>query len=333
MRQKSTTDRITTPEQIIEMGSGYQKSRILLTAFELEIFTAIGNRAISKDEVARAIGANPKSTEQLLNVLCAIGFLHKKNGLFSNDDISLRYLVKGSEEYLSRIGHMLNLYRTWGTLTEAVRKGTSVTAREYDAVSLVNFIEAMHQRARKTADKLVSHIDLNGVNRVLDVGGGSGVYSMAFAKAKKNLNAVVFDLPMVTKITEKYIAESGLAGRITTMDGDYNKDNFGNGYDLVFLSAIVHINSPEQNQTLIEKAYASLIPGSRIVIQDHIMKDDRTAPLRGAIFALNMLVNTEGGDTYTEHEMRGWLGNAGCDDIRRIVTGMENDLMVGRRPA
>ena len=331
MAKKNIKPELSSPEQIIEMASGYQKSRIILTAFELDVFTAIGMGSQSSGDISRKIGTKQKSTERLLNALCALGFLRKENGLFANTEISTRYLAKGSEDYLSRIGHMLNLYRTWGTLTEAVKAGTSVTARDYDPDSRAHFIEAMHHRARNTADALISHIDCAGVKRVLDVGGGSGVYSMAFVKASHQLQAVVFDLPQVTELAAAYIAKAGLSGRISTIDGDYNRDDFGKGYDIVFLSAIVHINSYDENVALIQKAHDSLNAGGRIVIQDHIMENDRTAPARGALFALNMLVNTQGGDTYTENEMREWFEKAGCADIRRIATGMENDLMIGKR--
>jgi 2-polyprenyl-3-methyl-5-hydroxy-6-metoxy-1,4-benzoquinol methylase len=322
---------ISSSEVILNIASAFQKSRVILTAFELEIFTVIGASSFLPEDIAAAICAPARSTVRLLNALCALGLLNKEKGLFSNTAVSARFLVKGSEEYLSRIGHMINLYRSWGTLTEAVRAGGSVTEKEYDEASLARFIEAMHQRAGKSAPELISHIDLVGVERILDVGGGSGVYSMAFARSKPGLRAVVFDLPQVIMLAEKYIAEGGLTERVTTMNGDYNADDFGTGYDLVFMSAIIHINSPEENQALINRAFASLNPGGRIVIQDHIMEEDRTAPVRGALFSLNMLVNTMSGNTYTEREMRDWLAKAGCHEIQRISTGMENDLMVGKK--
>jgi SAM-dependent methyltransferase len=320
---------ISSSEDVLNIASAFQKSRVLLTAFELEIFTVIGASSLRPEDIAAAICAPDRSTERLLNALCALGLLNKEKGLFSNTTVSARFLVKGSEEYLSRIGHMISLYRSWGTLTDAVRIGGSVTENEYDEASLARFIEAMHQRAGKSAPELVSHIDLAGVENILDVGGGSGVYSMAFARSKPGLRAVVFDLLPVVTLAEKYIAGGGLTDRVTTMNGDYNADDFGTGYDLVFMSAIIHINSPEENQVLINRAYASLNPGGRIVIQDHIMEEDRTAPARGALFSLNMLVNTRSGNTYTEREMRSWLAKAGCADIQRVKTGMENDLMIG----
>jgi SAM-dependent methyltransferase len=330
MKQKNFKQEITDPGQILDMAAGYRQSRIIITAFELDIFSAIGAASLAAADVACKIDAMPKSTERLLNALCALGFLRKEKGLFSNTDASARYLVRGSADYLSGIGHMINLYRSWGTLTQAVRAGTTVTQREYDETSLNYFIEAMHFRAKKTADKLISFIDLSSVKRVLDIGGGSGVYSMAFVRAGRDLSADVFDIPAVTALARRYIEENGFAGRIGTINGDYNTDDFGSGYDLVFMSAIIHINSCDENQHLVKRACAALNPGGRIVIQDHIMEEDRTAPLRGALFTLNMLVNTQSGDTYTEKEMRTWLEKAGCGSVERIVTGMDNDLMVGR---
>ncbi len=331
MTQYTVPPPIDGPGDIIAAASGYQRSRLILTGFELDVWSAIGGESLSGPEVASRIGADTRGTERLCNALCAIGLLRKSDGRYANTDLSARYLVKGSKDYLSRIGHMLNLYRTWGTLTEAVRKGGSVAAREYDAFSLAHFIEAMHHRARETADELVSRVDLRGVARILDVGGGSGVYSMAFVRRNPDIRAVVFDLPDVIPLTRRYIGESGLEDRIGVMAGDYNRDDFGGGYDLVFLSAIVHINSPEGNRRLLRRAFESLNPGGRIVIQDHIINEERTSPPRGVIFAINMLVNTPGGDSYTESEMRDWLRDAGCGKIERIATGMENDLMVGWR--
>jgi SAM-dependent methyltransferase len=331
MEQKNIKPEITDPGQIIDMAAGYQRSRIVLTAFEMDIFTAIGAASLSAADIACKIDAMPASTERLLNALCAIGLLKKERGLFSNTEAGARYLVRGTADYLSGIGHMINLYRTWGTLTQAVRAGTSVTQREYDETSLNYFIEAMHFRAKKTADKLISFIDLSGVKKVLDVGGGSGVYSMAFVRAGRDLTADVFDLPAVTALARRYIEDNGFAGKIGTRDGDYNTDDFGSGYDLVFMSAIIHINSFDENQLLVNRAFTALNPGGRIVIQDHIMEEDRTAPVRGALFTLNMLVNTRSGDTYTEKEMRTWFEKAGCGTVERVATGMDNDLMVGRK--
>jgi 2-polyprenyl-3-methyl-5-hydroxy-6-metoxy-1,4-benzoquinol methylase len=172
---------------------------------------------------------------------------------------------------------------------------------------------------------------MKGVKKVLDVGGGSGAFAMAFAKAGKGANATVFDLPNVTPITLKYIHEDKMITKVDTSSGDYNTDPLPKGYDIIFLSAVVHINSYKGNVALIKKCAASLNKGGRIIIQDHVMSEDRTTPPGGAIFALNMLVGTEEGDTYTEKEMREWFEKAGMKFEKRIETFMGNALVIGRK--
>jgi precorrin-6B methylase 2 len=176
---------------------------------------------------------------------------------------------------------------------------------------------------------VVGKLHLEKVSRVLDVGGGSGAFAMAFAKAKPGINATVFDLPNVVPLTRRYIEAEGLSARVNTAVGDYNMDPLGKGYDLVFLSAIVHSNSPAQNLQLIEKCVEALNPGGQVVVLDFIMEENRTAPAHGAVFALNMLVGTEAGDTYTESEVREWMTKTGLSGINRVDTPFGTSMLIG----
>ena len=153
---------------------------------------------------------------------------------------------------------------------------------------------------------------------------------MAFAYAKSDILSTVFDLPHVIPMTQRYVEEDGLEGRVETVTGDYNTDELPSGYDLVFLSAILHSNSPEQNISLFKKIYKSLNPGGRIVISDFIMDDDRTSPAFGTFFALNMLVNTTSGDTYTQSEIKDWIEQAGMTFVERKDT-RSTGLMIGKK--
>jgi len=189
----------------------------------------------------------------------------------------------------------------------------------------------MHARARHNAPAVVGHLDLSGVSCVLDVGGGSGAFSMAFVCARDGIRATVFDLPNVVPLTRDYVAREGLADRIDTAVGDYNVDLLGEGFDLVFLSAIIHSNSPAENRRLLWKCAAALEPDGQVVVQDFIMDDDRISPPFGALFALNMLVATEAGDTYTESEVRSWMEEAGLSAIARQDTAFGTTLVIGRK--
>jgi 2-polyprenyl-3-methyl-5-hydroxy-6-metoxy-1,4-benzoquinol methylase len=189
----------------------------------------------------------------------------------------------------------------------------------------------MHWRGSLQAASVVSRLDLSGVSRVLDVGGGSGAYAMAFVQAREGIEAVVFDLPGVIPHTEAYIEEVGLSDKVKTSTGDYLEDDLGGGFDLVFLSAVIHSNSAEENQSLLRKVAGALEPNGQIVISDFIMDEDRTSPAIGTLFSLNMLVATESGDTYTESEVGGWLERAAFYGIKRIGTDFGTSLMVARK--
>jgi ubiquinone/menaquinone biosynthesis C-methylase UbiE len=168
---------------------------------------------------------------------------------------------------------------------------------------------------------------------MLDLGGGSGDYAMAFVRAKEDLRATVFDRPEVIPLTQEYIKQERLADRIDTVAGDFHKDDLGAGYDLVFMSAITHIYSERQNKALFKKAFNALNLGGRLIIKDVIMDEDRTSPMSGALFALNMLVATDSGDTYTESEIGKWMEASGFCDILRKNTVSGTTIMIGRKPA
>ena len=324
-----------SPSRILDTIYAFRPVRVLLTSFELGIFTAIGDGPKESREVAQILGTSERATDRLMNALCGMGFLKKKGGRFLNTPLTARYLVKGKPDYLAGLMHQVALWKTWSTLTEAVREGSSVTVRgeigHQGSEWLEAFIDAMHMRARGQAGMVVRVINLRGVRRVLDVGGGSGAYSMAFVRAKKGVRAVVFDLPQVTVLTRKFLERENLTNNIETADGNYETDSLGSGFDLVFLSAIIHSNSAEVNRLLFKKAHDALTPEGRLVVLDHVMREDRTAPLAGAFFSLNMLVGTRAGDTYTESEIRQWMTETGFKDIRKKSTPFGTDLMTGNK--
>ena len=327
------SNEITSPSVLMEMIMGFRISRIILTGFELGIFTELGQADKTSGEVAGNLSLNPRTTDRLMNALVAVGLLKKKNAQFSNTDFSSKFLVKNSASYMGGLFHSVNTWSTWNTLTEAVRAGTTVSidpnmGNRGDAW-LEPFIAAMHQRAVPQSVEVANVLDLSNVKNILDIGGGSGAFSFEFLKRAKDATAVIFDLPSVVPITKKYIDRSGLSGSVRTLAGDYLLDGFGKGFDLVYISAVIHINSPSENLDLLKKSAAALNPGGQVVIMDHIMNEDRTEPNAGAIFAINMVAGTKHGDVYTENEIRSWMLEAGLKNIKRINTENESSLMIG----
>ncbi len=331
---KTMSDEGVAARSILEMANGFQRSRVLLTAYELGLFTVINDEWKTSAEVAAAIESDARATDRLMNALTALGLLDKRDGRFTNSPAAARFLVKGRPEYMAGLAHTAHLWQTWSGLTQAVHAGTGTVGDEVNERGdawLRAFIGAMHWRARQMADGLVALLNLTGVARVLDVGGGSGAFSMAFVRARQGICAVVFDLPSVVPLTKNYVESAGYGAQISTAVGDYRRDDLPRGFDLVFLSAIVHANSAAENRSLIRKCAAATDPGGQVVVVDQIMNDDRTAPLMGAMFGLNMLVGTGGGDTYTESEVRSWMTDAGLRDVTRHDTPFNNTLVVGRK--
>jgi len=328
------SEMLTSPDVFFKLVFAFQKSRVVLTAFELGVFTALADENKTSSDVAKALGTADRATDRLMNALVAIGLLKKARGRFSNSPLAAHFLVKGKPDYMAGLGHGVNLWDTWSTLTQAVRAGKSVMGREvWDRGEdwLTSFIAAMHARARQAAPGIVALLDLKNVSRVLDVGGGSGGYAMAFVRAKKGITATVFDLPNVLPLTKGYIEAADLVDSVDTSAGNFNADPLPNGYDLAFLSAVIHSNTCREDRDLIRKAADALNPGGQVVVQDFIMEKDRTRPAFGALFSLNMLVGTDGGDTYTEEEVRAWMGEAGLSKIKRIDTKYNTTLIIGRK--
>jgi len=167
---------------------------------------------------------------------------------------------------------------------------------------------------------------------MLDVGGGSGAYSIAFARANPDLKAEIFDLPTVVPIAQRHIDEAGLAERVITRVGDLRQDELGSGYDLILLSAICHMLGPAGNQDLVQRCYRALAPGGRLIIQDFILEPNRTSPTLAALFALNMLVGTPDGGTYTSKEYRSWLEQSGLIEVSHVRLPGPTGLMIGQHP-
>jgi len=323
------------PEGIQQPLRAFMESRVLLTALELDVFSAVGSGATAA-AVASACGGEKGATDRLLNALVALGFLEKRGEVFATTPVTARFLVAGSrEDARDALKHNLSLWRRWSTLTDAVRAGHVVGVTEMADRGddwTVPFIAAMHRGATERAPLVVRAVGTEGVARMLDVGGGSGAYSIAFALARQTLRAEILDLPAVLPIAEGHIAEAGLADRVSTRVGDLRTDAFGSGYDLVLLSSICHMLGPEENRDLLTRAARALAPGGRVVVSDFVLDEDGTAPRQAVLFSLNMLVGTPSGRSYRESEYAAWLIAAGLVDVARVRLPGPAHLMIGRKP-
>jgi len=334
MRPQPLYFRMTTGslEDLMNRIRAFQESRALLTAIELDLFSAVGQGATAV-EAANRLGTDERATEMLMNALAALGMLEKKNGVFRNTPLAAQYLTEGSGDNVRlAMMHTAYLWHRWSTLTDCVRSGTSqerASGADRDRHWTEAFIAAMDRNVKERAPLVIKAVDTGGVRRMLDIGGGSGGYSIAFAKASPALQAEVFDLPAVLPLTEQYIERSGLSERIKTRAGDLLYDEFGHDYDLIFVSAICHMLGQAENQDVFRRCFSALPVGGRIVVQDFILESDKTAPRQAALFTLNWLVVTRNGNNYSADEYSAWLGQAGFRDVRHVVLPGSTSLMIG----
>jgi len=323
---------IKSSEELRELANAFRESRVLLSAVELKIFTLLDKHMMTSQELAQKIEADSRATDRLMNALCAMGILKKVHEKFYNTDLSSKYLVEGKPDFMGNLYHTNNLWYTWSYLTESILKGTSFKGDQNKKDKddwVAAFIEAMHYRGVHQGKILSMMIDLTNVNTMLDVGGGSAAFSIEIVKKNSSVKATVLDLPHVIPLTKKYVEEAHLSANFYFIEGDYLTKDFSGPYDLILLSAIVHINSFEQNKMLIQKCADALNKNGMIIINDFVMNEDRTQPSYGALFSLNMLVGTANGDTYTENEMKEWFEAGGIVKVERKNTSFGSDLMIG----
>jgi (2Fe-2S) ferredoxin/SAM-dependent methyltransferase len=320
----------TLPDRLEQMIRGYMPSRCVLTALELDVFTAVGDGSTAA-QVAAIINANARATATLLNALVSLGLLSKSSDEYQNTAETARYFVQGSKDnHRNGLLHIANIWHRWSTLTDAVRRGTRVPADDDRSESTLDFITAMQRNAKARAAQVVSALATDGIHRILDLGGGSGAYSIAFAKASPDVKCEILDLPQVVPLTADYVAKAGVSGQVTVRAGDMLHSDFGSGYDVVMLNAICHMFSEDQNLDLFRRARQALAPNGRLVMQDFILNPEKTGPQHAALFSLNMLVSTDAGATYSEPEYTRWMKEAGFDGVRRINLAGPSALIVGQ---
>lgn len=316
-------------QEILSLSRNFMECRVLLTGAELNIFKHLAEPAASRD-IARNQGWHERPLTVLLDALTAMGLLIKTGTRYQTDADLLPYLRPDSQQsVLPMIRHAATIWKNWSNLTRIVSETGGVEgppASFKDPEDRKAFIGAMHVVGRQMAPKIVKAIPPDSARRLLDVGGGSGTYTLAFLEAYPDMSATLFDLPDVVEMARDRITEAGLMDRVTLAVGDFYKDALPTGHDLAFVSAIIHMNSAEQNLALYKKIFDALVPGGRIVIRDHVMNPEKTAPKSGALFAINMLVGTPGGGSYTYEEIKTGLAAAGFQKVQLL---QEADRMMG----
>lgn len=303
---------------------GFRQARVLITANNYRVFDHL-TAPLSAKAISKKLDIDFRASEILLDVLTGLGLLRKQRNTYKNTPISSKFLVSGMPYYQGDIiRHADTLWKNWSGLDEVVKTGEPYRkAHNQEA-----FILGMHNLASLKVRDVMKSVGLRGVNTALDLGGGPGTYSIEMAK--RGVKVTIFDYPETIEIAKRVVEKEKIGG-INFIRGDFMGDDIGNGYDLVFISQILHAYSERDNLQLLRKCRKALNDRGRVIIQEFYISKDRTHPVQNTLFSVNMLVNTADGRCYSPDEIRSWLLKAGLKEIEEKLMD-DNVLITGHNP-
>jgi len=307
-----------------QITGGFRASRVILTANNYAMFEYL-KTPTSGDVLAKKINSDLRATEILLDAVTALGFLKKIGLKYKNTAIANRFLIQDSPFYQGdMLRHLDTLWKNWSGLDVVVKTGLPNRSgeRHHEA-----FIKAMHNNAIFHAKDVIQSVDITGVHKALDLGGGPGTYSVELAR--QGIATTLFDLPNTITIARKMTRQSKVK-KIDFVSGDFHTDDIGSGYDLVLISQIVHSLSVSESLALLKKVYIALNANGKVVLHEFFLGHNRSFPVSGALFTVNMLVNTAAGRCYTPQEMKKWLVLTGFTAIN-VKNLSDTVVLTGRK--
>ena len=315
-------ERFWTSDEILMMVRAFQPACVLVAAAELDIFTVLNKRPMTAQTVANKLHCDRRAITILLDALTALGFLTKQNNKYKIlPEIAEILTEKGIHNALPAVRHLGNCLARWAQLAKVTQTGqpagrsASISGAKADVAA---FIGAMENFSTPIAAAIIDKLRPLTFHHLLDIGGASGTWTIEFLRAIPEATATLFDLPDVIPIARRHIKDAGFSSRIKLIAGNYYEDELPGGADFAWLSAVAHQNSREQNRELFSKIYNALQKTGVLAIRDVVMDKSRTKPQTGALFAVNMLVSTKGGGTYTFDEFREDLLQAGFKKVTLI---------------
>jgi predicted nicotinamide N-methyase len=320
-----------------KMAQAYWESAALMAAVELEIFTAVARGQDTIPAVARAAGIGERNAERLLTALCAMTLLSRKGDRFANAPDVERFLVKDSDRYAGAwILFTKPRWEAYGKMSERLRS-TEVNKlgayKEFTVDDARRYHAATYSIGMGAARLFSRQVDLTGRRLMLDLGGGSGAYSIVATSAYPGLKAIVLDLPPVAVVAREYIEANGAADRVSAIAGDFTESTFPQGVDVVVMASNLPQYEPDLIRLVVRKAYAALVPGGEMHLVGETLHDDRNGPLSAALWGLNEGVYGSTGVAHTESEVKGYLRDAGFAgvEVHPFVPGVLSKV-AGRKP-
>lgn len=321
-----------------KIAQAYWESAALMAAVELEIFTAIAHGHDTIPAVAKATNITERNAERILTVLAAMTLLSREGERFTNAPDVQRFLVKDGERYAGPwILFTKPRWTAFGELSDRLRRKEETKLGAYVDFSVDDarrYHAATYSIGMGAARLFSRSVDLTGRKKLLDLGGGSGAYSIVATKTYPGLKAIVLDLPPVAVVANEYIAANDAADRVSTLPGDFTSTEFPSGVDVVVMASNLPQYEPALIRLVVKKAFAALEPGGEMHLIGETLHDDRSGPLSAALWGLNEAVQGSTGLAHTEAEVKGYLQGAGFADIavHPFVPGVLSRV-TGRKPA
>ena len=325
------------PVELLKLSGSYWETCALHAGVKLDIFSPLAARPQTATELAAEMGVAERGLGMLLDALTAMCLLDKQGDSYAASACAADFLDRSAPRYLGHIIlHHHHLVESWSRLDEAVREGGPVRNRvshEPTPAERESFLLGMFNLAMLIAPKVAAHVDLAGCRRLLDLGGGPGTYAIHFCRQNPQLQATIYDLPTTQPFAEATLQRFALADRIDFAAGDFLAGPLPGGFDVAWLSHVLHGEGPDACSKLLANACSALEPGGQLLVQEFILDGTRTAPLFPALFSLNMLLGTPHGQAYSEPELAALLQQAGLSEIERLAIELPNGagIMVGRK--
>jgi ubiquinone/menaquinone biosynthesis C-methylase UbiE len=330
-----------TPERIMQLAWGYAPPLILESAIRNKVFDTLDSGPKTVEEVAAATGASPRGLRAVMNALVGLEFLKANgDGKYELTPESSTFLVTTKPTFFGgMVAHTSRqLIPNWLHLSDVVASGkpaASVNSEANGSAFFQELVSNIFPMSYGAAQALAKHLNFGESGspvRVLDLGAGSGVWGIAVAQSSPRVTVTAVDWPGVLPIAQKTAARFGLADRYNVVPGDLLSADFGQGHNLITIGHILHSEGVERSKKLLRKCYDALAPGGTIAIQEFLVNPERTGPPMSLIFAVNMLVNTDEGDTWSFDEIAGWLKEIGFTNPRELEAPGPSPLILASKP-
>jgi hypothetical protein len=322
------------PGQIMQVGMGFMASKTLLSAVELELFTRLGDAAMTADELGGALGLDGRAVPDFPDALVALGLLDRDgegaSARYANTSATKLFLDKGKPTYIGGILEMANarLYPFWGDLTEGLRTGKPQNEVKHtgsamfeelysDPARLEQFMGAMAGISAGNFHALAEAFDFSRFQTLCDVGGATAQLSRIVAARHPHLRCTSYDLPPVAPIAEKAIAAAGLSDRVSVASGDFFAEPLPQA-DVITMGLILHDWNLERKMHLIRSAYDALPQGGAFIVIENLIDDARRENVFGLLMSLNMLIEFGDAFDYTGADFAGWCTEAGFREVEIV---------------